>query len=196
MQFINTILFAAAALASMASAQENLILFQNKDGIAKTIKFTPNAGVEPIEPLPLPGSGTATQIFPPHWEGNFYSYSEGAPDVAGMLGEVNFQGWNGLTYYDVSSIVNTDDTAGIKLLYPKSGNYPADIAKASGCAQSLANEFGKTTGCTNQYNAPNDIATVSTELTALICEVGTATIPLRRRRVSPFSRDYLTGVVA
>lgn len=187
MQFINTILLAATALASMASAQ-NFIKFVNQDSVPKTIKFTPNAGIETLESLALDGLATATQEFPHSWAGNFYSISEGAADVAGMLGEVNFQGWDGITYFDVSSIVNTADTEGIKQLYPFN-----DLDKISGCAESLANAYGKTTGCTNQYNAPNDIATVTTDLTSLVCLVGTPTSTVRRRKVQLVSREFLTG---
>jgi len=196
MQFTKTILLAAAALASTAIAQLNTVLFQNVDSTPKTIKFTAGAGSEPIEPLYIDGLASESQTFPPHWGGNWYSFGEGAQDEPGMLGEALFQGYNDLTYFDVSSIVNPNDIEGVKMVYPQSGNYKVDVAQASGCLETLANSYGKTTGCSNQYNAPDDVATMSTVLTSLICVIGTPTPNVRRRKVEMFSRDYVTGVIS
>jgi len=196
MQFTKTILVAAAVLASTAIAQQNTVLFQNVDSTPKTIKFTAGAGSEPIEPLYIDGLASESQTFPHHWGGNWYSFSEGAQDIPGMLGEAQFQGWNSRTYFDVSSIVNQDDTQGVKILYPQSGDYKVDVAQASGCLESIANSYGKTTGCHHQYNVPDDVATMSTALTSLICVIGTPTPIVRRRKVEMFSRDYVTGVIS
>jgi len=194
MQFINTFLLAATALASIASAQ-NVVQFVNQDSVPKTIIFTANAGLQTLDPLSLDGLATAEQVFPDSWLGNFYSVNEGADNVPGMLGEVAFQGFAGATYFDVSSIVNPNDTEGVKQLYPFNADLKSSTAAVSGCNEAKANAAGKTTGCTQQYNAPDDVATVSTPLTSLVCLVGNPTSTVRRRKVEVFSRDYVTGVV-
>lgn len=170
MQFINTILFAAAALASMGTAQ-NVVKFVNQDSIPKTVVFTPNAGLETIDPLALDGLAVVEQPFANGWAGNWYTYSAGAENIAGMLGEVNFQGWNGLTYFDVSGIVNPTDADGVKIVYPTE-----DDSISSGC-QTSGSEF-----CANQYNLPNDIATKSTTTTTLTCLVGNLSSTKKQRR--------------
>jgi len=190
MQFINTILLAATALASVVSAQ-NTVKFVNQDSVDKTIVFTANAGLAAIEPLSLPALATLTQEFPTGWLGNFYSYGAGAENVPGMLGEVAFQGFAGATYFDVSSIVNPNDTEGVKQLYPLTEDIEAKAASVSGCNVA----YGTTTKeCTSQYNAPDDVATVSTDLTALVCLVGTPS-SAKKLRSRVFARDYVTGAV-
>lgn len=191
MQFINTILLAATALASMAVAQ-NSVQFVNQDSVGKTIYFTANAGLESISTLTLAGSGTATQSFPDGWLGNFYSVSDGAENVPGMLGEVAFQGYGGSTFFDVSSIVNPNDTDGIKQIYPSGANTKSDTTSMSGCNTVYS---GSTTTCTSQYNAPDDVATVSSTSTSLVCLVGNPTTTVRRRKVEVFPREYVTGAV-
>lgn len=188
MQFSNIILLAATALASMASA-ENFIQFINQDATtAKNIVFTANLGLAAIEPLALPAGGSANQSIPDGWIGNFYSYNEGAENVPGMLGEVRFGGFAGATYYDVSSIVNPSDNDGIKILYPFSSGLKlkelASSALVSGC---------QTSGCTNQYNAPDDVATLSTSTTSLTCLVGNLATVERRRTGELFTRDFVTS---
>jgi len=194
MQFINTILAAATVLASMTYAQ-NIVEFINQDSVGKTIIFTANAGLEAIEPLVLPGLTTLQQEFPDAWLGNFYSVSDGAANVPGMLGEVAFQGFAGATYFDVSSIVNSADTDGIKQLYPAKENLKSDFAAVSGCNVDLSTSTTTST-CTSQYNQWDDVATVSTPLTSLVCLVGNPTTTVRRRKIQVFSRDYVTGVVS
>jgi len=165
MQFINTILFAAAALASMATAK-NVVTFVNQDSVPKTVVFTANAGLKQIAPLALDGLTVVDQPFPNGWTGNWYTYSKGAANKPGMLGEVNFQGWNGLTYFDVSGIVNPTDAEGVKMLYPTQADKTKSAAVTSGCQHSGA------AYCVNQYNAPDDIATKSTPKTTLTCLIG------------------------
>jgi hypothetical protein len=183
MQFINTILFAASALATMASAQ-NFVQFINQAAQDKNIVFTPNSGLEAIETLALPAYGSANQTFPAAWIGNFYSYDADSANVPGMLGEVRFGGFAAATYYDVSAIVAPQDTEGIKMLYPFGANIKNQATAVSGC---------QTTPCSNQYNVWDDVATLSTPGSALTCLVGTLAPQERRRHVQVFSRDYVVS---
>jgi len=190
MQFINTILLAATALASMASAAQNFVMFVNQDTTTtKHIVFTANAGLPPVDTLVLRPGETTTQNFPDSWIGNFYSYDQGSANVPGMLGEVRFNGYVGDTYYDISSIVNPDDNKGIKILYPFKDHATMKLSQldkspvVSGC---------ETSGCKNQYNSPNEQKTLSTSDPGLVCLVGN--LPSKRRRTGElFTRDYVTS---
>lgn len=183
MQFINTIILAASALAAMASA-ENFVQFVNQAAEDKNIIFTANAGLESLETLILPGYASANQTFPEGWIGNFYSHDADKPNIPGMLGEVRFNGFADATYFDISSIVNPEDTEGIKMLFPFGANTKDLSTAVSGC---------QTTPCSNQYNVWDDIATLSTPGTSLTCLVGTLAQQERRRRVEIFSRDYVVS---
>lgn len=176
MQFFKA-LFAATALASAAAA--GTVHFVNQDSTERTIIFTPNLGLEAIPKLTIAGSQTANQTFPTGWIGNWYSVSAGAADTPGMLGEVRFDGFAGATYFDVSAIVNPNDTEGVKMIFPKNSNTPV-----SGC-QSFP--------CTNAYNKWDDIATLSTDDSELICLLGNLSNSRRRGMVAKMSRDFVTS---
>jgi hypothetical protein len=185
MQFINSLLFAASTLATIVSA-ENMVMFVNQNSETRNVVFTANAGLEQLEPVQIQGLDTYNQTFPTGWIGNFYSYNEGAENVPGMLGEVRFDGFAEQLYFDVSSIVNNEDTSGVKMLYPLNENPKSSTAKVSGCLHK---------NCKNQYNAPDDIATQSTSSSALVCLLGEPEVVERRRKVELFSRDYVTGAI-
>ena len=151
------------SLYSQASA--NRVQCINQDSTVRHIVFTPTAGLQRI-PYPVPpGFGSAFQSFPTGWIGNWYvdplphftpiqtltnppsrySYNAGTPAVPGMVGEVTFDGWNGVTFFDVSAIVNPADKVGVMVIYPLGATTPI-----SGCNNQGA--------CQNQYNHPNDVA--------------------------------------
>ncbi|KAH6720491.1 hypothetical protein BKA61DRAFT_235764 [Leptodontidium sp. MPI-SDFR-AT-0119] len=176
MQFFSTI-FAATVLATLASAGS--VHFVNQDNTLRTIIFTPNAGLEAIPDLVIPGSETANQTFPTGWIGNWYSVSEGEANVPGMLGEVRFDGFAGATYFDVSAIVNPDDINGVKEIFPLHSSIPV-----SGC---------QTFPCNNAYNKWDDIATLSTDGSELVCLLGTVSNERRRGLVAKMSRDFVTS---
>jgi len=185
MQFMNTILFAATALASLATAA-NTVQFVNQDNTVRHIVFTAQDVSEAtkIDDLVVTGLGTADQVFPTGWIGNWYSYNEGQHHELGMLGEVRFDGWNGLVYFDVSAIVNSTDTEGVKMLYPK-GQSPASSSTAvSGCQTAI---------CANRYNVWDDVATKSTTSTELVCLLGNLATPERRRSAKVYPRSFVTG---
>ncbi|TVY51927.1 hypothetical protein LSUE1_G010296, partial [Lachnellula suecica] len=136
------------------------------DSTTRTIYFTANEGLESYDALTVEGLSSANQTFADSWIGNWYSVSEGADNVPGMLGEVTFGGFAGATYFDVSAIVNPDDNNGVKQIFPKNQDTPV-----SGC---------QTFPCLNAYNKADDIATLSTDETALVCLLGTLSNDRRR----------------
>jgi len=163
MKFFSTTLF--AALFSLATA--NTIHFVNQDSTTRTIYFTANPGMASIAPLVIQGSQTINQDFPAKWIGNFYSVSDGAVNKPGMLGEISWNSWNDITFFDVSAIVDPTDTNGVKQIFPAD-----DAETVSGCA---------TFPCAHVYEQANDIQTKSTSTTSLVCLLGTAPTSTRRR---------------
>jgi len=169
-----SIISALVAFVTLAAA--NTIEFVNQDSTTRTIIFTANAGLETIPSAEIRGHHNHTTTFPTGWIGNFYSVSKGSEPVPGMLGEVAFDGYAGSLYFDVSAIVNPEDTNGVKELFPKLAQAPL-----SGC---------QTFPCANAYNQPDDIQTQSTPETDLVCLLGTKSDqPITRRH----PRDFVTG---
>ncbi|KKA27913.1 hypothetical protein TD95_004457 [Thielaviopsis punctulata] len=148
----------AAALFSTLAAAENVVTFESKDSISRTVVFTPTEGCESVNSVTVAGGATVDVTIPEKWIGNWYAVSEGSHITEGMLGEVTFQGWNDLTYFDVSAIVNASDHDGVKEMWPASSGTPV-----SGCT---------TFPCNNAYYLPDDIQTKSTTETHLICTLG------------------------
>jgi hypothetical protein len=178
MQFFSTVLFAASALASLAAA-ENVLHFVNQDSTQRTIVFTAQEGLEEIPNLVIDGLATANQTIPDSWIGNLFSVSEGAPFVPGMLAEFSFNGFAGATYFDVSAIVNPDDTQGVKMVFPKNSNTPV-----SGC---------QTFPCSNAYNKWDDVATLSTDDSELVVLLGNLSSERRRGLVARMPREFVTS---
>lgn len=172
MQFSSLLLFAATALAGS-------VHFVNQDSTERTIVFTQNAGLESIPKLTLKGLETANQTFPTGWIGNWYSISKDAADVPGMLGEVAFDGWGGMNYFDVSAIVNPDDNNGVKEMFPLHTNTPV-----SGC---------QTFPCANAYNKWDDIQTQVSTSNELVCLLGTLSETTTERRRGLVSRKFVTS---
>lgn len=146
MQFTKTILLAVAALAA-AVAADNSATFVNQDGTTRHVVFTPSDGSASIDEITVQGNSQANQQFPQGWTGNAYSYDDGQPNVPGLLAEFRFNGYGKSNFFDVSAIVNPEATDGVMMVYPSQSKTPV-----SGCL---------TTSCTNQYNHPDDIATLS-----------------------------------
>jgi hypothetical protein len=165
-----------ASLAALTSAQ-NTVEFVNQDSTTRTVYFTQQEGLAFVNPVTITGLTNYTVTFPPDWIGNWYSVSEGADIVPGMLGEVAWNGWHGITWFDVSAIVNPNDLDGVKTLSPKSSGTPY-----SGC-ESYVNR------CGNAYYAADDVQTKSTTENALVCTLGNPTSipkPKGRRHASHF----------
>ena len=156
MQFLSKTISALVALAALAAA--NSVTFQSQDDTNRRIIFTPSAGLPGIPSAWVGPYQTVRVEFPHGWIGNWYAVSQGRPDIPGMLGEVTFQGWNDITYFDVSAIVNPGDHEGVQELYPAGRNEPV-----SGC---------KNWPCNNAYYMPDDIQTKTTYETDLVCTLG------------------------
>ncbi|KAI1746012.1 hypothetical protein F4680DRAFT_442282 [Xylaria scruposa] len=177
-------LTALAAAATLASA--NSITFVNQDATQRTIVFTANAGLQHIEPVVIAGLDQAKVNFPDGWIGNAYSVSDGAPNVPGMLAEVTFQGWQGLTYFDVSAIVNPNDHDGVKELFPTSEQSVKEKQLISGCA---------VFPCSKAYYHPDDVQTVTTPAEDLICTLGNppSNVVTRDVEVELVARKFVLG---
>jgi len=155
-----------AALVSAAAAA-NTIEFLNQDSTNRTIYFTSNPGLTAIGPLVVGGNSNANQTFDEGWTGNFYSVSDGAVNKPGMLGEVAWNSWDGITFFDVSAIVDPTDVVGVKQMFPAD-----DPTVLSGC---------ETFPCAHVYMAADDVQTQATTSTSLICTLGNAPATTRRR---------------
>ncbi|EQB50845.1 hypothetical protein GCG54_00001627 [Colletotrichum gloeosporioides] len=147
-----------ALLGSAVAVAANTVTFKSLDDTDRTIYFIANSGLAAIDSVKVPAKGSTTVDFPQAWIGNWYSVSDGSENTTGMLGEVAFNGWNDLTYFDVSAIVNANDMDGVKLMYPASAQTPT-----SGCDNFL---------CNNAYYLPDDIQTKTTSETDLVCTLG------------------------
>ncbi|KAH7120050.1 hypothetical protein B0J13DRAFT_568017, partial [Dactylonectria estremocensis] len=93
-------------------------------------------------PVTVSSDANTTVTFPSEYSGNFYAVKQGASQEVGMLGEVMFNGWMGLTYFDVSAIVNPGDRDNVKQMWPAKSLVPV-----SGC---------QVFPCDNVYYKAND----------------------------------------
>ncbi|KAJ3562261.1 hypothetical protein NPX13_g8630 [Xylaria arbuscula] len=183
MRFSTQIAAITATAAALASA--NSITFVNQDATQRTIVFTPNAGLQQIDDVVIPGNGESKVDIPEYWIGNAYSVSEGAERNPGMLAEFTFQGWNGLTYFDVSAIVNPNDHEGVKEIYPTSEQNVQEKVSISGCT---------VFPCAKAYYHPDDIQTVTSYETDFICTLGNPpTTETRDAEPKLVARKYVLG---
>jgi len=162
----------ASLVASMAALAQafgggNTVTFQSLDEVDRTIYFTPNAGLAWLPSVELPAGANVPVDIPHGWIGNFFGVVKGQPQVPGMLGEVAFNGWNDLVYYDVSAIVNPADIDNISELYPEDDpNKPV-----SGC---------RNWPCDNAYWLPHDVQTKVTTQNRLVCTLGKNGVAAKR----------------
>jgi len=155
-----------AAFVSAVAATNNM-QFVNQDSTTRTVYFTGNPGLTIIEPLIILGNSNANQTFDEGWTGNFYSVSDGAVNKPGMLGEIAWNSWDGITFFDVSAIVDPTDNEGVKQIF--AADEPTNL---SGC---------ESFPCAHVYVQADDIQTQSTTATSLVCTLGTAPVSTRRR---------------
>ncbi|KAK0739874.1 hypothetical protein B0T21DRAFT_410190 [Apiosordaria backusii] len=154
-----------SALAWLGTAlAEPKVTFINQDGRHRTVVFTPSAGYKEIKPRRVPAHEEVTVSFPHGWSGNWWSVTDGKEWAPGMLGEVTFNGYLGLTYFDVSAIVNPSDTNGVKMMWPIKSAWPT-----SGC------DFFS---CGNEYTYPDKVQTKTTEEDHLACTLGDGISPV------------------
>jgi hypothetical protein len=165
---------AVLALAAAGYAAANTVDMVSQDNIGRTIKFVPQEGSPELPELRLEGGETVTAEFPKGWIGNWYTVRDGdESDGNGMLGEIRFDGWGGLNYFDVSAIVKPDDVHNVKIMYPKNAQTPT-----SGC---------QTFPCDNAYNNWDDVQTKSSPEKEFVCLIGDLDTVARRH-----ARDMLT----
>ncbi|KAH8664279.1 hypothetical protein BX600DRAFT_436837 [Xylariales sp. PMI_506] len=179
MQFTTKLAGLAAVAAAAVSAHN--VKFVNQDGTTRSIIFT---GTSAISTLTISGNSNASVTLPSGWQGNWYSVSEGAEDVPGMLGEVALDAWDGISYFDVSAIVNPNDKDGVKLLYPASQDGVNPKTCYSGC---------EVFPCNTAYYAPDDVQTVSTSDTDFICTLGGSTATSKRDETPLVERKFVLG---
>ncbi|GJN66048.1 hypothetical protein PLICBS_000064 [Purpureocillium lilacinum] len=161
MRFSASVL-ALAATAAVANAAT--VAFWTLDNETRTIYFNPRPGSRKMEPVTVSNATKKTVTFADSWEGNFYAVVGGAANVPGMLGEVRFGGWNGLTYFDVSAIVNPKDHNNVKQMWPAKSQQPM-----SGC---------EVFPCGNAYWLPDDIQTKTTQEVDLVTTLGSGSTGL------------------
>ena len=145
-------LLGSAAVSSAAS-----VTFTTLDDVTRTVYFTGSAEIDPVT---VSNSGDVTVSFPDTYNGNFYAVQDGQENAPGMLGEVTFAGWGGITFFDVSAIVNPNDKDNVKQMWPASALTPV-----SGC---------EVFPCDDAYYAPNDVQTKATDETDLVCSLGSS----------------------
>jgi len=161
MQFATSVLalVASAAVSSAAS-----VTFWTLDDVERTIYFTHNPESTAIDPVVVSSAEKTTVNFPDAWVGNYYAVPKGSENVPGMLGEVQFGGWNGLTYFDVSAIVTPGDHDNVKQMWPAGSQTPM-----SGC---------EVFPCNNAYYLPDDVQTKVTSEVDLIQTLGSGSTGL------------------
>lgn len=147
-----------ALVASAAVASAGTVTFWTLDDVERTIHFTPNPGSADIDSVTVSSKENKTVEFPEPYVGNFYSVEKGKDNTPGMLGEVNFSGWLGLVYFDVSAIVDPSDHNNVKQMWPAESKSPM-----SGC---------ETFPCDNCYWLPDDVQTKVTHESDLWTTLG------------------------
>ncbi|OAQ64652.1 DNase1 protein [Pochonia chlamydosporia 170] len=149
---------ALALVASAAAASAASVTFWTLDDATRTVYFTPSDGSSQLDSVTVSNAEKKVVQFPDNWIGNFYAIQDGKNNVPGMLGEVNFNAWNGLTYFDVSAIVDPKDHDNVKQMWPAKGESPM-----SGC---------EVFPCNNCYWLPDDVQTKATKEVDLITTLG------------------------
>lgn len=186
MQFF-TKLAAIAAAAAVAVSATNTVTFVNQDSTTRTVIFTPSENYPSIDSIKVSGMESKNVSIPESWVGNWYSVCEGSDETTGMLGEVTFQGWGGINYFDVSAIVNPNDKDGVHQIYPAS-ELDAEIKSLfSGCS---------VFPCNTAYYVWNDLQTMSTTENELICTLGNSNSTSessKRDAHSLFERKFVEG---
>ncbi|TQV93559.1 hypothetical protein V2A60_010043 [Cordyceps javanica] len=155
MHFTKTLFGLAASAAAVNAAS---VTFWTLDDVERTVYFTPSVSQVEIEPVTVNNKQNTTVQFPDQYIGNFYAVKSGEENKPGMLGEVAFGGWNGLTYFDVSAIVTPTDHDNVKQMWPVGA-----VTPMSGC---------ENFPCDNAYWAPDDVQTKTTPSVDLFTTLG------------------------
>ncbi|KAK4159370.1 hypothetical protein QBC43DRAFT_327360 [Cladorrhinum sp. PSN259] len=145
---LQSVLLLAASMAVNAAK----VTFINQDDVPRTLIFTPSvANGHPYLPdLNVAPYQTVSMDFPWDWEGNWYAITQGAPRETGMLGEVKFAGFDGITFFDVSGIVNAEDHHNVKKMYPAHSKEPQSGCDVFWCANVYWHSEDKQTQATRE----------------------------------------------
>ncbi|KAK4137662.1 DNase1 protein [Trichocladium antarcticum] len=182
MKFISIALALAAAALGRG---ENTVKLVSQDSVDRTVHFTGNPGMPAIETVTVRGHQNVTVDMPHGWIGNWFAVSRGAAVAPGMLGEVAFNSWGGVTFFDVSAIVNAHDHVGVKKMWPAASRKPSSGCDAFPCAFA--------------YYLPDDVQTQATRETDLICTLGgggdarNAAPVVDAATALVFPREFVTG---
>lgn len=159
--------FATSAIALVAlgaASQAASVTFWTLDDAQRTIHFVGNPGSSEMPPVTVGRQENKTVEFADNWVGNFYAIPDGGDNKPGMLGEVQFSGWLGKTYFDVSAIVDGTDHNNVKQMWPMSSKTPM-----SGC---------EVFPCNNCYWLADDHQTKVTDETDLMTTLGSGSTGL------------------
>jgi len=201
MKFSNTIFgIAMASLASAAPVNSKAkdttlnvrdeasgkVSWISNDDLNRVVHCTPSPGSSELPSINLPAGQTVDSSFPSKWEGNCWGVIDGETNTGGgMLAEFCWQAWDGINFFDVSSIVDANDTNNVKLMLPADGRTPT-----SGC-QDVSPGM-----CDNMYILPDDVQTQSTRENHILVHLGAfSENVIARRSTAPLSipvdRSYL-----
>jgi hypothetical protein len=56
---------------------------------------------------------------PGGWAGNFYAVRDMLDGKVGILGEIRWNSFANLTFFDVSAVINPNDQSNVKFMFPK-----------------------------------------------------------------------------
>lgn len=146
MHFSKTLFGLAASAAAVNAAS---VTFRTLDGVARTVYFTPSPGSDEIAPVTVDKNGDTNVTLPDSYQGNFYALREDQEHKPGMLGEVKFGGWQGITFFDVSAIVDPTDDNNVKQMWPVGATSPMSGCEKFPCANAYVNWDDVQTKATN-----------------------------------------------
>lgn len=161
MHFSKTIFGLAA---SAAAVNAGSVSFWTLDNIERTVYFTPSPGSPEIAPVTVSNKENTTVTLPDTYHGNFYAVQQGQQNKPGMLGELAFGGYGGMTFFDVSAIVDPTDINNVKQMWPI-----GEAGPMSGC---------ENFNCNNAYYLPDDIQTKATHSVDIMTTLGTGSTGL------------------
>ncbi|CCD47883.1 hypothetical protein ACHAPC_008201 [Botrytis cinerea] len=154
-------LSSSAALASVIP--RNTIHFISMDNIDRILSFTSHPECEDIADIHHKGGESFIMEMPYGWGGTVMAkqYDSVVP-VFRVQAEIQWQKFEGKTYYDASAITNNTDNSGIRFVYP-AGQGNVHSAR-SGCT---------VYPCDTAYLKSDDVQTRVTEQTDMVVEIGT-----------------------
>ncbi|TLD12557.1 uncharacterized protein PgNI_02780 [Pyricularia grisea] len=143
------------------AAGNNIITFTSVDSTDRTVIFTPSVGREEVPSVSVAGGQTVDVVFPHGWVGKYLAVSDDEDQLRllGVIGEVTFNGFGDMTYFDVSAIDDPSDQQGVRMLRPA-----GEDENTSGCLGDFP--------CDNAYVTPNDEQTKVTPGRHLIATLG------------------------